>query len=310
MSPAESLHVGHSATAAEMPPVTDAARRTAAIPTGEASTRAPDTWAGIATAYSTYTSPLRPCQEDVDVFARAAYDWRRSHPHGPMYTLLLGATPDIAVMTLPPDATLIGMDSSLEVIKAIWPGNVLARRGAVCGNWMSLPLRRHVCDFVIGDGSLNAFRYPDALRVAAAAIREALSDTGAFAIRCYVQSEAPESPTDVLDDLLDPGIVDINHFKFRLFLAMQTSVERGSPVRDIYRFVRSNVSEERLRTIPSWSRAAVDGFELWKDADTVYTFPTLSEMRTVLGQYFIENATWFPSYTLGSHCPTLLLSKR
>ena len=268
------------------------------------------TWAGIARAYATYTSPLRPCREDLEMVERAACDWRRAHPEHPMRVLLLGVTPDIATLAWPPESTLVALDSSRAVITALWPGDVRSRRSAACANWLAMPLRARSCDFVTGDGSLNAFRYPDGWRAAAAAIRHVVADTGVLVIRCYVRPDEPEGPDAVIADLVGPGIADINHFKFRLFLAMQQTTEAGSPVREIHRFLRSRVSEEMLRSMPGWSRAAVDGFELWRNADTVYTFPTLAEVRDVLGQCFRERAVRFPSYVLGNCCPTLLLTRR
>jgi hypothetical protein len=267
------------------------------------------TWAGIAAAYATYTSPLRPCRDDLEIVERAAHDWSRAHPDRLMRALLLGVTPDIAAFQWPPGSTLIGLDSSMPVIKAIWPGDVCAGRWATCSNWLSMPLRQRSCDFVTGDGSLNAFRYPDGWRAAAAAIRHVLTERGMLVIRCYVRPDEPEGPDDVIADLLGPGIADINHFKFRLFLAMQRSTDAGSAVREIYRFLRSRVSHDVLRSMPGWSEAAVNGFELWRNADTVYTFPTLSEVREVLGRDFCERAVRFPSYALGSSCPTLLLGQ-
>ena len=173
-----------------------------------------------------------------------------------------------------------------------------------------MPLRQRSCDFVVGDGSLNAFRYPNGWRAAVAAIGAVLADRGALVIRCYVRPDEPEDPDNVIADLLGTGIADINHFKFRLFLAMQRSTEVGCAVREIYRFLRSRVSDDVLRSTADWSDAAVNGFELWRNADTVYTFPTLSEVREVLGRDFCERAVRFPSYALGNSCPTLLLTKR
>jgi hypothetical protein len=265
------------------------------------------TWAGIAAAYATYTSPLRPCLDDLQMVERAAHDWSRTNPNRPMRALLLGATPDIATLQWPAASTLVGLDSSLGVMNAIWPGNVPTRRWAACGNWLSMPLPHGSCDFVTGDGVLTGFRYPDGWRAAARAIRDVLSDRGVLVVRCFVRPEQPEEPDDVIANLLGNGISNINHFKFRLFLAMQRSTESGSAVRDIYRFLRSRVSDEGLRSMPGWSDAAVKGFELWRDADTVYTFPTLSEVRDALRKDFSERAVRFPSYALGNSCPTLLL---
>jgi SAM-dependent methyltransferase len=225
-----------------------------------------------------------------------------------MRALLLGVTPDIATLNWPSGSTLIALDNSKSVIGAIWPGNVPSRRWATCANWLSMPLQQGSCDFAVGDGSFNAFCYPSGWKTAASSIRNVLTEGGVLVLRCYVRPDEPENPDDVIRELLGPGIADINHFKFRLFLAMQRSTEVGCEVREIYQFLKGRVSEDALRSMPGWSEAAVRGFELWRDADTVYTFPTLSEIREVLSQHFCERAVSFPTYALGNNCPTLMLS--
>lgn len=263
------------------------------------------TWAGIAAAYGTYTSPLRPAREDLEIVERAAGHWSRGHPNSAMRALLLGATPGIATLRWPTGATLLAVDSSLPVIQAIWPGNVRSRRLAACGSWLAMPIRSRSCDFVTGDGSFNALRYPEDWHTAAAAMHDVLRDGGMLVTRCYVRLDQPETPDDVIRELLGRGIRDINHFKFRLFVAMQRSVEAGAAVRDTYCFLRDHVSDDVLREMPGWSRAAVDGFSFWRDADTVYTFPTVSEINRVFTHYLRYRAACVPTYALGTSCPTL-----
>jgi hypothetical protein len=38
------------------------------------------TWAGIAAAYATYTSPLRPSREDLGIVEQAAREWEETIP--------------------------------------------------------------------------------------------------------------------------------------------------------------------------------------------------------------------------------------
>lgn len=276
----------------------------------EASPLRRETWSGIAQAYATYTSPLRPSQDDLEIVQRAVNEWRIERPDHPMSVISLGVTPDIAALHWPSGSKLLALDSSMTVIRALWPGNIRPRRWAACGNWLSIPCRQRSCDIVVGDGSLNAFRYPHGIRAALTAIRDVLAEHGTLIIRCYVRADQAETGEEVLNDLLGNRIRDINHFKFRLFVALQRSAETGSPVSDIYRFLRERISRDVLLSMPGWSQDAVNGIELWRDADTVYTFPTLAEFRAVFGELFCERSAEFPSYTLGENCPTLLLTAR
>ena len=92
-------------------------------------------------------------------------------------------------------------------------------------------------------------------------------------------------------------------------LAVRFDAKRDTPEL-IDRFLQGRVTDEVLRSMPGSSEAAVNGFKLWQNADTVYTFPTLAEVRQVLGREFCEREVWFPSYALGHSCPTLLLTPR
>ena len=45
---------------------------------------------------------------------------------------------------------------------------------------------------------------------------------------------------------------------------------------------------------------------IYKDSSSVYTFPTLAEVRQLCNSDFIEESCYFPSYELGESCPTLV----
>jgi hypothetical protein len=170
---------------------------------------------------------------------------------------------------------------------------------------MSLPFENSSVEVVVGDGSANCLCYGQLHRLARS-IRDVLTESGRFVLRCYTRPEAPESLGDILDDVGTPGLPSFHHLKLRLLMALQPDTESGVRVRDVYEAWREN----RRSMMNGWDPATVATIECYRDSDTLYSFPTLAELRSVLAECFDEIAVNVPRYTLGERCPTLVLAPR
>jgi hypothetical protein len=160
-------------------------------------------------------------------------------------------------------------------------------------------------EVVVGDGSANCLCYGQLHRLARG-IRDVLTETGRFVLRCYARPEAPESLGDILDDVGTPKLPSFHHLKLRLLMALQPDTESGVRVRDVYEAWREN----RRSMMNGWDPATVATIECYRDSDTLYSFPTLAELRSVLAECFDEIAVNVPGYALGERCPTLVLAPR
>jgi hypothetical protein len=60
-----------------------------------------------------------------------------------------------------------------------------------------------------------------------------------------------------------------------------------------------------LRT--GWERREIETIELHNGPNTIHTFPTIDELRSVLEEYFGEIRKCVPTYPGGNLCPTLVL---
>jgi len=268
-------------------------------------------WDDIATSFAVLGPPLKPSSEDIQSAEKAVADWSSSHPEEMLRALLLGVTPEIANMRWPRASSLMAVDNSLGMAKAVWPGNVPSRRWVVCGNWFALPRPKSSCEVVIGDGSMNCVRYPDGFRALAENICRVLRHDGILHLRCYVQPAMRELPEEILSDLLEARIPSINHFKFRLSMAMQSSTEEGISVHDVYeKWADSDIDQECLMARTGWEKRAFQSIEMYRNQDAVLTFPTMTELRSVLHDFFDEAAVSTPGYLLGERCPSFVLRKR
>jgi len=225
--------------------------------------------------------------------------------------LLLGVTAGIANMRWPEESALIAVDNSFEMARTVWPGNIPSKRRAVCGDWLSLPQAHASCDVVIGDGSMNCVRYPDGFRALARSVRSILRPDGVLLLRSFVRLEDNDSIEQVFTDLLQCKFPTVNHFKFLLLMAMQRSTQEGIVVDDVYReWVRRKINKDELIAITGWEKQSIRSIEVYAGQDVVHTFPTVSELRSVLGEFFDEVSISTPSYFLGDRCPSFILAPR
>jgi SAM-dependent methyltransferase len=263
-------------------------------------------WNIFADSFRALGPPLRPSAEDIRSMEEAASAWAAGHPGQPLHALLLGVTPEIAQMRWPDLASLMAVDSSMAMAKAVWPGNIPGRSWVVCGDWHALPRQERSCDFVVGDGSINCLSYPVDYRALAAVVHRVLRDDGLFVLRCYLRPALQETPEDVVARMAE--FPSFHHFKFSLLMAMQRSVSEGIPVDRVHQFWASlKLEEEALAARTGWERPAIRTIESYRGTNTVHTFPNLAELRATLLECFDEVSLTTPSYSMGERCPTLVL---
>ena len=268
-------------------------------------------WSSLANAYGALGPPLRPTGTDIAYMEDAVAAWATEHPGRRTRAVLLGVTPQIAGMRLPPGTSLIAADNSFPMVRAVWPRDLARSRVAVCADWSALPLPKSWCDVVVGDGSFSCLRYPHGFRAVAAEARRILRANGRLMVRCYIQPPERERPEDVVADLLGGAIPSFHWFKFRLLMALQESTVRGTPVDEVYRYWASqHIDEAALIAQTGWDEPGIRMIELYRATDTVHTFSTLAELRAVLLEFFDEVDIETPSEIMGDRCPILLARPR
>ena len=225
-----------------------------------------------------------------------------------MRALMLGVTPAIAAMQWPDRLRLLAVDGSLAMVKGVWPGDLPVARAAICGEWLSLPLTDKSCDVVTGDGSANCVPFPEGLRRLAREALRVLRPEGCLFLRCYVQATPKEDARHLLDALSDGQYRSFHEFKFRFLMSMQESAQRGAAVAEVYcRWAQSGVDPRHLAAVTGWDASIIQALDAYRDSPTVHVFPTLTEFRSVLGEYFEELSCSYATYPLAERCPVLAL---
>jgi SAM-dependent methyltransferase len=268
-------------------------------------------WDDVASSFAALGPPLKPSDEDIDFLEEAVAAWAREHPRERHSATLLGVTRQIAEMRWPETWSLLAIDQSLPMAQIIWPGDIPGKRWAICGDWLDLPRGAASSAVVIGDGSANCVKFPEGLRELAENIRRVMRPDGILLLRCFVQPEVKERPEDVFSDLVGLRVASFHHFKFRLLMAMQRRSSEGIVLHDVYEeWMKNRIDEEWLAERTGWEARGIGTIHNYRDKGSVHTFPTLSEFRTVLHEYFDEVAISIPTYSTGERCPRLMLRQR
>jgi len=269
-----------------------------------------DHWNQHARQWQWIASPLRPAPEDIAFAARAVGDWHRVHRAPTVNALLLGVTPEIALMRWPPGTQLTAVDRSPAMIAGVWPGDTPTRR-ARGGEWAQLPLPDASQHVVIGDGCFVLLAYPDACRAVAAEVRRVLRGDGLFVVRFFLRPETREPVDTVIADLKDGRIGSFHAFKWRLAMALHGTLEQGVQLAAVWDAWHAAVPEpEALAAKLGWPREAVRTIDNYRGVQTCYTFPTLAEVRAAFASAFVETESGFPRYEIGERCPTLVFRPR
>lgn len=268
-------------------------------------------WNKLAHDYQYLGPPLCPCEEDIRLAEQTLDRMRDIHPEETLRVLLCGVTPELGSMRCPRDTRLVALEQTQAMIRAVWPGNRVGERWAVQGNWLQPPAADGVHHVVLSDGCFNAMDYPDGYRSYAAALRRALTPHGLLHARVFVQPAHHEEPRAVIDDLRQCRVPSFHHFKLRLFMAVQQSTQEGLVVADVYdAWAVARIDAVELAAKTGWPQGVVKTITAYQDNPTRLSFPTLTEAREMLGEFFVETAQHELRYPLAERCLSLTLRPR
>lgn len=169
-------------------------------------TETKDQWGEMAEKFSLWSSPQRPCQEDVELFEKL----HRGHGS----TLLLGVTKELHHLAT---AAIDNNPKMIEKFRGDLP--------VFFGDWADLPFEKEF-DTIIGDGSLNGFdKGPDLFFSQA---KKALKKNGDVLLRVFI---APEIKEDVDRVIETKNLTEFHAFKWRIAAAL---ADPFVPVQKIY----------------------------------------------------------------------------
>jgi SAM-dependent methyltransferase len=267
-------------------------------------------WAERARRWRLFGSPLAPHADDIEFFVRQITEWHAENGGCSPTALLLGVTPEIALMPWPSEFSVFGVDHSSHMIELVWPCHGHPKRYAIMGDWRKLPFPNASANIIICDGGFLFFKYPAGFRNLFNELARVLRNNGLLVARFFTQSEQKQDPDDVFRQLSDGELSNFHEFKFRLNMALQESAEAGLVVRQTWDYwINRRIDFAQLAAERDWPLAEIQTLETYRDSDLAFAYPTLTEVRTVAEGLFEEVRCETHSYPLGDNCPTLCFRK-
>ncbi|AOX00347.1 hypothetical protein BJP34_13575 [Moorena producens PAL-8-15-08-1] len=256
-------------------------------------------------------APLRPSDQDIDFIKIELLPRLNSISPELKHVVILGVTPELATLPWSENTTISAIDNSPDMIRQVWPEKKVPRGRAILGNWLELPLADHSSDVVLGDGCFTLLDYCDGYQKMLSEILRVLKPEGLFAIRFFLRPSQPESVTTIFEELRAKSIGNFNVFKWRLAMALQKNVEEGIPVNNVWKFWKQEVPEpNKLLDDLNWPIEVLSTIDIYENSLSVYTFPSLNEVRKIFASQFIELFCYFPYYELGERCPTMIFKPK
>lgn len=264
--------------------------------------RSPSHWAAHARQWSLVGSPLRPHADDVAIVR----DWLDTTTAPGACGVLLGATPELAQPAT--QRSVIALDrerAMLDMLQRIGPAQ---NTHAIQGNWLAPPFADHSVDFALGDGSFNLLSYPRDYHALFGALHCVMRTDGALIVRLFARPDDEETCAAVIAAAFESRIGSFHAFKWRFAMALVARNRHPDiGVADIHREFDAWVPDrDALALDAGWTRSAIDTIDVYRDADAVYSFPTLEEWRVVAARYGREVACVHGRYELAERCPLLL----
>ena len=265
-------------------------------------------WDAIAPSWDSYSSPARPCNEDLGAYLRFAATYSDTPPAATIAALMLGVTPEIATMAWPAGTVVTGVDKSEGMVNRVWPGDIPGVRQARCDDWFALLPPERPYDLVTGDGSINTLRYPGELRRLLVQLRSLARPGALLILRSFVRPLTTESVAALVAVAQAGGVGNFHAFKFRLTMALQSSPDEGVPLDEVWQaWRRLELAGERLPESNGWRPEEVRTFEFSRGKQVRLSFPTLDELIAALEAEGISVLDrYVPAYEMGDRCPILV----
>lgn len=252
--------------------------------------------------------PLAPAPEDIDWFERRASAARRSS----LRALILGVTASIATMRWPPETSLVAADWSVNMLRNVWPdqGTPPGAR-VVCADWRELPFGDSSIELVVGDGCFTALGSEQAGREFTAELRRILVPGGTVLMRCFCRPEPDIEPTQLFDLLYAGRLRNLDLFRWLLAVATHGESPAGVQLGDVWQLWNQHVGNPQfLRARLGWTDDVFANVERMKGSSMTYWFPTLAQIRTLVGPAMEVVEVESPGYEWGAVFPRLRLRAR
>ena len=266
-------------------------------------------WEIMARRWAMIGFPMRPTPADI-----AFYEDRvaRADAAKPFRAVLLGVTPEIALMRWPGETCLTAVDRSETMIAAVWPSNAIAIEAkALLSSWDDLPVDAGSQDVVIGDGCYTVAAPVDVQERITREVHRVLKPSGTFIMRLFVAERQPGSLAALFEDLWDGRFAHFQEFKLLLLTRLPRDGDEIVRIADVWNaWNAAGIDRDALSARLGWSRAMIDTIDAYRDSVERYCFASPELMAERLSPHFDVEEVKAHGYRLAENCPTLVMRPR
>ncbi|MGH3474368.1 MAG: class I SAM-dependent methyltransferase [Aeromicrobium sp.] len=265
-------------------------------------------WPAVAATWRLVGAPLRPSGEDLAFVRAAVDDWQREVSRPPR-VLILGVTPELFTLPWPTGSVVRAADRTEEMVSLVWPGEPA---DVVLVDWLDMDWPDAAFDVVVCDGGWHLLD-PAAQRRLATTLSRIIAPDGRFVVRLFVAADRPETPEDVMTDLLAGRVRDLNCLKLRLGPAMMESANVGVELDSVWQYIHDAAGDvATLAARLGWDPTELGAIDAYRDSGARYHFVSIEEFETTVcssSTGFVVHRIDVPSYQLGDRCPTVVVRR-
>jgi SAM-dependent methyltransferase len=266
-------------------------------------------WEIMARRWAMIGWPMRPTPADVAYYEAWA---AKAATALPLRAVLLGVTPEIALMQWPKDTRLTAVDRSEAMLAAVWPRDrVSVDARTMLSGWDALPLDAGSQDIVIGDGCYTVAAPLDVQERITREVHRVLKPTGTFIMRLFVAESQPGAVAALFDDLWAGRFAHFQEFKLLLLTRLPRDRDEIVQIADVWNaWDAAGIDRKALSERLGWSPAMIDTIDAYRDSAELYCFASPERMIERFAPHFDMSEIKVHDYALASNCPTLVLRPR
>ena len=252
--------------------------------------------------------PLRPPQEVANLFDKLV-NATNKNTNKPFELILLGVTPELALINWPDNISLKAFDQSKEMIANVWQYNPKINSSVHLSTWQSLPLVSHTIDSIIGDGCTTQLSDKDTFDLLFNELHRVLKAEGHIFLRCFIRPDETESLSKISEDALGGKIKFFGSLKWRIAMSLVSHHKNMFiSVNEIYKsFNELFPDREKLSAHTQWPIDMINTIDSYLGSLMQYNFPTLNEFEAMLPNTIKIREVSYGSYELSERCPILNL---
>lgn len=269
-------------------------------------------WFEHAATWDHFGPPLRPHPFDMGHVQAQVQALLSVRANEAPRALLLGVTPEYALLPWPAGTAFTAVDKSLDMIQKVWPASRLsAGFKAVQGLWTDLPLGDGAVDLAMGDGISTVLPHWSFMDSILAELHRVCAPGATLILRLFVNPDVPDTLEQLMVDLETGRLQGFHAFKLRLLMLLQRSLDQGVQPREAWKMWHA-LRGQHAACIESrrWSTATVNTIEAYAQSNDTYWFPTQAQALSALGKYFEPRNVHHSDVELGDRCPIFVLERR